>query len=66
MSLINLIVFIVIGIVAGWLAGLIWKGRGFGTIGNLVVGVAGPSSAGSCSGSSGSITAASSPRSSPR
>lgn len=33
--------FAVIGIVAGWLAGQIMKGRGFGLVGNLVVGVVG-------------------------
>ena len=33
--------FILIGILAGWLAGKLSKGRGFGLIGNLVVGVIG-------------------------
>ncbi len=33
--------FIIIGGIAGWLAGLIMKGRGFGLIGNIVVGVIG-------------------------
>jgi uncharacterized membrane protein YeaQ/YmgE (transglycosylase-associated protein family) len=33
--------FIVIGIVAGWLAGQIMKGGGFGIVGDLVVGVIG-------------------------
>jgi len=33
--------FILIGIVAGFLAGLIMKGRGFGLIINLLVGIAG-------------------------
>ena len=37
----NLIYFAVIGIIAGWLAGQIMKGAGFGLIGNLVVGVVG-------------------------
>ena len=37
----NLISFIFIGIVAGWLAGQIMKGSGFGLVGNLVVGVVG-------------------------
>lgn len=32
---------IIVGLIAGYLAGIIWKGRGFGLIGNLVVGVAG-------------------------
>lgn len=33
--------FPIIGIVAGWLAGKIMKGGGFGLIGDLVVGVVG-------------------------
>lgn len=33
--------FILIGLAAGWLAGQILKGRGFGLIGNLIVGVIG-------------------------
>ena len=33
--------FILIGAVAGWLAGQIMKGAGFGLIGNIVVGVIG-------------------------
>lgn len=41
MSTQNLILFLVIGLVAGWLAGRIMKGRGFGLVGDLVVGVIG-------------------------
>jgi uncharacterized membrane protein YeaQ/YmgE (transglycosylase-associated protein family) len=33
--------FLIIGIVAGWLAGYVTKGRGFGLVGDLVVGVVG-------------------------
>ena len=33
--------FILIGIVAGWLAGVIMKGGGFGLVGDLIVGVIG-------------------------
>ena len=33
--------FLLIGLAAGWLAGMIMKGRGFGLVGNLVVGVVG-------------------------
>ena len=33
--------FLIIGLLAGWLAGKIMKGRGFGMIGNLIVGVVG-------------------------
>src|ERR1700679_63047 len=34
-----LIIFLVIGAVAGWLAGVIVKGYGFGLAGNVLVGV---------------------------
>ncbi|HUA36887.1 MAG TPA: GlsB/YeaQ/YmgE family stress response membrane protein [Candidatus Sulfopaludibacter sp.] len=37
----QLVVFLLIGGVAGWLAGLITKGGGFGIVGNIVVGVIG-------------------------
>ncbi len=37
----NIIWFMVIGLIAGWLAGMITKGRGFGVFINLVVGVLG-------------------------
>lgn len=37
----HLLWFLLIGLVAGWLAGIVMKGRGFGLIGNLVVGVIG-------------------------
>lgn len=33
--------FLVIGLIAGWLAGKIVKGGGFGLIGDLIVGVIG-------------------------
>jgi len=33
--------WIVVGAIAGWLGGLVMKGRGFGCIGDVVVGVAG-------------------------
>jgi len=33
--------FLIIGIVAGWLAGHITRGKGFGLIGDMVVGVIG-------------------------
>jgi uncharacterized membrane protein YeaQ/YmgE (transglycosylase-associated protein family) len=37
----SLIVLLVVGAIAGWLAGTIVKGYGFGLIGNIVVGVVG-------------------------
>jgi uncharacterized membrane protein YeaQ/YmgE (transglycosylase-associated protein family) len=33
--------FLIVGAIAGWLAGVIFKGRGFGVLGNIVVGVIG-------------------------
>ena len=33
--------FLLIGAISGWLAGQIWKGGGFGIIGNIVVGIVG-------------------------
>jgi uncharacterized membrane protein YeaQ/YmgE (transglycosylase-associated protein family) len=41
MSTESLILFLVIGLLAGWLAGNIMKGGGFGLVGDLVVGVIG-------------------------
>jgi len=32
---------VVVGLIAGYLAGLIMKGRGFGLVGNIIVGVIG-------------------------
>ena len=37
----NFIWFILIGIAAGWLAGQIMKGGGYGLVGDLIVGVIG-------------------------
>ena len=37
----SLIIFLIIGAVAGWLAGQIMSGGGFGLIGNIIVGVVG-------------------------
>ncbi len=37
----SLVWFLVIGVVAGWLAGKFMRGKGFGLIGDLIVGIAG-------------------------
>ena len=37
----SLIVILIVGGVAGWLAGLIVKGYGYGIIGNIVIGIIG-------------------------
>jgi uncharacterized membrane protein YeaQ/YmgE (transglycosylase-associated protein family) len=36
-----LIIWLIIGAIAGWLAGLIMTGGGFGLIGNIVIGIIG-------------------------
>jgi uncharacterized membrane protein YeaQ/YmgE (transglycosylase-associated protein family) len=41
MGIESLIIFIIIGAIAGWLAGLLVKGFGFGLLGNIVVGIVG-------------------------
>jgi uncharacterized membrane protein YeaQ/YmgE (transglycosylase-associated protein family) len=41
MALESLIILLVVGAIAGWLAGVIVKGYGFGLIGNIVVGIIG-------------------------
>lgn len=41
MNPISLIIFLIIGAIAGWLAGQIMKGKGFGLLGNIIVGVIG-------------------------
>ena len=37
----SLIILLIVGAIAGWLAGIVVKGYGFGLIGNIVVGVVG-------------------------
>jgi uncharacterized membrane protein YeaQ/YmgE (transglycosylase-associated protein family) len=37
----GIIVWLIVGAIAGWLAGLIVKGAGFGLIGNIVIGIIG-------------------------
>ena len=36
-----LLVWLIVGAVAGWLAGMIMKGGGFGLVGDIVVGIIG-------------------------
>jgi uncharacterized membrane protein YeaQ/YmgE (transglycosylase-associated protein family) len=37
----SFIVWIIVGAIAGWLAGMVVKGGGFGLIGDIVVGIVG-------------------------
>lgn len=41
MGIESILVFLIVGAIAGWLAGLIVSGVGFGLIGNIVVGIVG-------------------------
>jgi uncharacterized membrane protein YeaQ/YmgE (transglycosylase-associated protein family) len=41
MDIQSLLILLIVGAIAGWLAGIIVKGYGFGLIGNIVVGVVG-------------------------
>jgi uncharacterized membrane protein YeaQ/YmgE (transglycosylase-associated protein family) len=41
MAVQSLLLFLLIGLIAGWLAGQIWKKSGFGFVGNLVIGIFG-------------------------
>jgi len=41
MSVSNLIWFLLIGLAAGWLAGKVMRGGGYGLVGDLIVGVIG-------------------------
>jgi uncharacterized membrane protein YeaQ/YmgE (transglycosylase-associated protein family) len=37
----GLLTWIVVGLIAGWLAGLVVKGSGFGVIGDIILGIVG-------------------------
>ncbi len=37
----TILIILAAGAVAGWLAGLLFKGEGFGLIGNIVIGIVG-------------------------
>jgi len=41
MSVETLIIWLIVGAVAGWLAGLVVRGGGFGLVGNIIVGIIG-------------------------
>ena len=41
MGIDSVIVWLIVGAIAGWLAGLIVKGGGFGLLGNIVTGIVG-------------------------
>ena len=41
MDLMSILVFLLIGAIAGWLAGLIVRGGGYGLIGDILIGIVG-------------------------
>ncbi len=41
MPLMVLIWFLLIGLIAGWLAGVVMKGGGYGVVGDMIIGVIG-------------------------
>lgn len=40
-DLATLIIWLLIGLIAGWLAGEVTKGSGFGVLGNIIIGIIG-------------------------
>lgn len=46
MDPVSLLIWLAIGAIAGWLAGQIMKGGGFGLVGDIVVGIVGAALAG--------------------
>lgn len=41
MTLETILIWIIVGAIAGWLAGLVVRGFGFGLVGNIIVGIVG-------------------------
>ena len=41
MGIESIIVWLIVGAIAGWLAGMVVKGGGFGLIGDIIVGIVG-------------------------
>lgn len=44
----SFVVFLIVGALAGWISGLITKGKGFGLLGNMIVGIIGAFLGGFC------------------
>lgn len=41
MNITSLVIFLAIGAIAGWIAGSVMKGKGYGILGNMVIGIIG-------------------------
>ncbi len=37
----GILAWIIVGLIAGWLAGLVMRGHGYGLLGNIVIGIVG-------------------------
>lgn len=37
----NIFVWIVVGLIAGWLAGMVMRGGGYGVVGDIIIGIVG-------------------------
>jgi uncharacterized membrane protein YeaQ/YmgE (transglycosylase-associated protein family) len=46
MDLQTILIWVIVGGIAGWLAGLVVRGFGFGLVGNIIVGILGAAIAG--------------------
>jgi uncharacterized membrane protein YeaQ/YmgE (transglycosylase-associated protein family) len=41
MDALSIILWLIVGAIAGWIAGELMRGRGFGLIGNIIIGIVG-------------------------
>ncbi|MFQ5824613.1 MAG: GlsB/YeaQ/YmgE family stress response membrane protein [bacterium] len=37
----NILIWLIVGLIAGWLAGKVMRGKGFGVVGDIIVGLVG-------------------------
>ena len=53
----NILIWIITGVIAGWLTGMVMKGRGYGILGDLIIGLLGGVIGGWLLGSLGVVAA---------
>jgi len=53
----NIVIWIITGVIAGWLTGMVMKGRGYGILGDLIIGLLGGVIGGWLLGSLGVVAA---------
>ena len=54
--MVDLIIWLIVGAAAGWIAGIVVKGAGFGPLGNIIVGILGSIVAGFIFGETGGLS----------